>query len=578
MTSSRLLAAAGMASCVLLACTVGAERAGPPTFEAVCTPGARACQDHDAVVCAEDGSAFVLSETCDPASGTFCDGRSGRCADPCAAAEASLSNVGCEYWPVTTLNPQVATEIDFGVVVANGEPFDATVIVERGGEQVATAVVPALAVETITLPWVDAIKGTNPSSYASTVTRGGAYRLRSNVPVVVYQFNPLHYRVDQDCGNERRLELPTDDGECFSWSNDASLLLPTHALTGSYHVLGWPSIVNRAEVSGLVAYGGAPGFVTIVGVEDAPVEVTVELGAHILAGPTGEIPAAAPGETVTFTVDAGDTVQLVSQMPELCGEGSRSETMGSELWTYCILPDAYDLTGTEIRATGRVAVLAGHACAFVPIDKMSCDHLEEMVPPLEALSDHVLVAATQPFHEEPNVLRVMSAVADNRVRFDPPLHEDVVLGRGEQIEIEIREDVDIRGTGPLLAAQFMVGQAYDPAVARSFETGGDPAMSYAIPVEQYRDRYIFSTPDTYDESWVVVTAAAGADVRLDGAPVSGFRPVGSTEMQSARVAVVPGAHRIESASPFGIVVYGVGAYTSYAYPGGLDLRRITAPF
>jgi hypothetical protein len=201
-----------------------------------------------------------------------------------------------------------------------------------------------------------------------------------------------------------------------------------------------------------------------------------------------------------------------------------------------------------------------------------------MVPPLEALSDHVLVATTQPFHEEPNVLRVMSAVADNRVRFDPPIHDEVVLGRGEQIEIEIREDVDIRGTGPLLAAQFMVGQSYDPSVARSFETGGDPAMSYAIPVEQYRDRYMFSTPDTYDESWVVVTAAAGADVQLDGAPVSGFRPVGSTGMQSARVSVEPGAHRIVSASPFGIVVYGVGAYTSYAYPGGLDLRRITAPF
>ena len=32
--------------------------------------------------------------------------------------------------------------------------------------------------------------------------------------------------------------------------------------------------------------------------------------------------------------------------------------------------------------------------------------------------------------------------------------------------------------------------------------------------------------------------------------------------------------RMQSALPFGIVVYGYGAFTSYMYPGGLDLKKI----
>jgi hypothetical protein len=103
-------------------------------------------------------------------------------------------------------------------------------------------------------------------------------------------------------------------------------------------------------------------------------------------------------------------------------------------------------------------------------------------------------------------------------------------------------------------------------------------MSYVVPVDQYRDQYTFSAPDTYDESWVVVTRRPGSAITIDDAPVDGFRPVGTGEMETARVSVAAGAHRMEGDSPFGIVVYGVGAYASYAYPGGLDLRQITPPF
>ena len=34
-----------------------------------------------------------------------------------------------------------------------------------------------------------------------------------------------------------------------------------------------------------------------------------------------------------------------------------------------------------------------------------------------------------------------------------------------------------------------------------------------------------------------------------------------------------GVHNASSATPFGIEVYGYGSYTSYMYPGGLNLTR-----
>jgi hypothetical protein len=38
-----------------------------------------------------------------------------------------------------------------------------------------------------------------------------------------------------------------------------------------------------------------------------------------------------------------------------------------------------------------------------------------------------------------------------------------------------------------------------------------------------------------------------------------------------------GAHTLTSKKPVGLQVMGYGKYTSYAYPGGLDLRLIAPP-
>ena len=563
--------------------TSGTERApvGPPPE--MCTPHAWSCSGNQSRVCRDDGAGWEPVALCDLGAGELCEPRSGRCVNPCREAAEASSYMGCEYWPVTTQNSQVAPEIEFGIAVANTYGMDAHVTIERAGETIATRTVATGGVEVVPLPWVMELKGESVEAYSSRLVRGGAYRLRSDVPVVVYQFNPLHYRIEQDCENEVRLEEPLDDSQCFSWSNDASLLLPTHALSGSYSVLTWPTEVNRAAAPGFASsYGGSPAFFAVVGVEEEPTTVTIRFRGHVEASDDdgASVRAFAPGETGTFTLGQGDVLELMSELPAVCLDGSYTDHLPEYDLTYCKLPREYDLTGTEISATGRVAVLAGHNCAFVPIHRWSCDHLEEQLFPLESWGKDVVVSVTRPLREEPNVVRVVSSRDGNIVTFDPPaVHEPVTLARGELVEFETVSHVKITGTEALLVAQFMVGQSYAGlGTAPRDQPGGDPSMAYAIPTEQQRVDYTFLTPDTYDESVVNVTAASGSEVLLDGTPIGEWTEVATTGLAVARTNVPSGAHRIRSALPFGLVVYGFGSYTSYMYPGGLDLRRITAPF
>jgi len=76
---------------------------------------------------------------------------------------------------------------------------------------------------------------------------------------------------------------------------------------------------------------------------------------------------------------------------------------------------------------------------------------------------------------------------------------------------------------------------------------------------------------------VNVIAPQGALVTLDGAAVGGFLPIGGTGYNVARVLLSNagnGNHSVLSDASVGITVYGYGQYTSYWYPGGLNLTDL----
>lgn len=540
---------------------------------AVCNPNRSACDGNDVQRCRADGSGYDVVATCDPSAGQSCNSAVGACTNPCEDAAASNSYIGCEYWPVVTANG-VHAEFDFAIVVSNPQTSPATVTVTRGGSNVATRVVAPGAIESIPLPWVDALK---TSTNGSQLVTGGAYRVQSTLPVTVYQFSPLEYELPRDCPAS-----PNDtpgDSRCNSFTNDASLLLPTHVLTGNYLVTAFPTRQNRQSGLGSSQMASTPGFFTVAAAEAGTTTVEITFASHVLAGTTGPVTAFAPGSTGSFTLQQGDVLQIFSAAPSSCTVGGSDMLDVFTRMEYCRVGAEYDLTGTQIRASQRVSVLAGHQCAFIPYNRWACDHVEEQLFPEETWGTDAFVSITEPLRSEPNLIRIVSGRDGNMLTFDPPsAHPARTLNRGEVLEFEALNSFRVQGTEAIQVAQFLVGQDY-AGIGTSGDGGeGDPSMSLAIPSEQFRTSYAFLAPTTYARNWVNVTAPMGATVTLDGTPVAAFAPIGTTGYGVARVPVSGGAHQIEGSQPFGIVVYGVGSYTSYMYPGGLDLNEINIPF
>jgi len=480
-----------------------------------------------------DAGGGPCADYCDPVQGSYCDIDTGRCAGPCTAEALGRSYVGCEYYPTVTGN-EVNASFDFGVAVANTADQPAQVTVDWGGLTAPRRfeVAPG-EVHVEPLPWVPELKGC--MSYdtiecsgiqrpASALAARGAYRLRADRPVTVYQFNPIDYR----------------RGDLYSYTNDASLLLPVTAMTESYLAVTWPYSPENSQSPSLLAVTATRDDTTITILPTADTE------------PSATVARLHAGQPASYRLHQGDVL---------------------ELYTF-----AGDLSGTEILAEYPVQVLTGHFCTYVPTTMGYCDHLEESMFPLQTLAtEYVVAAPVVPALPAGKVryLRIVATQDDTRLTYDPPQAAAAYLARaGDVVEIaDSGATFAIRGDKEILVAQFMEGETVGGGT-------GDPAMALAVPTAQYRTHYLFHAPPSYETSYADVVAPAGAAVRLDGAVLGGFQPVGASGFALARVALgagVGGNHTLDADQPIGVSVYGYGQYTSYWYPGGLDLAEVYVP-
>jgi hypothetical protein len=509
----------------------------------VCVPGQGSCADGTATVCKYDGSGYQ-DYACDPAQGMVCEPDG--CKGACAWGTLGASYVGCDYWPTVTLNHGVWSGFEFAVVLSNLGETPANVIVTRGADEIEALVVAPGELATLRLPWVTELKGPDPNLMSQPQWVGdsrsvvaGAYRVRSDQPIAAYQFSPLDYEIvgSPDCPQ------PAGEG-CFSYSNDASLLLPSHVLGTTYHAMAWKNL------------GCRPGFVTVTAIHDGT-EVKLERTGQMMPG--GGFTDTGYGKA---TLDQGDVLQIVGMQ-----NGG----------PFCFAADAGDVSGTIVRATKPVQVIAGHGCANLPAaDVDACDHVEETMFPIETLGKHYIIGAPQaPEAQSPYTIRVAAIEEGTTIQFDPPIVGDLVLGPNDPpLEIPyVSGDVVVTASARILIAHYLHGTDAndDPSPT------GDPAQSLAVPTEQFRGEYTFLAPGNYQYNYVNVVAPAGAIVTLDGAavPADSFAPVGDGTYAVARVLLdASEVHRAESSEPFGITVYGYGDYTSYMYPGGLKLDAI----
>ncbi len=529
-----------------------------------CSPNALTCEGSEVWECSGDGSEQTFVEDCAP---DLCV--AGECLDSCDLAAQQMSYLGCAFLAVSTANI-VGAEFnnDFAVVIAAPESGpDATVTVSRDGSVVTTTTVTSGDTAAIELAMVSGLK----DAVSSSVTvSGGAYEITTDVPVAAYQYNPLHF----------------DIAGTPSFTNDASLLLPEHTLSGNYMVSTWPTWGYGSWQDFLGTPFGDwsawyPGFVAVAATVDGT-QVTFDSTTYTAGGIPG---AVTPGGSTTVTLNRGDVVQILSQVPGTTEDWSYCSSQG---WTateigcpasfptsceaYCSVDDG-DLTGSTITATESVAVFAGHTCTFMPYDEWACDHLEEMMFPVETWGTlAVMSAPIRPSGSgvAPTMYRVVAQADGTSLSFDPSVNGSVTLDAGEFVQFQTDQDFVVEGSSTFYVTQTMLGEN-----TLGEGQGGDPAMGSGIPWLQVRNEYDFLTPDTYQRNYVNVVAPTGTNIELDGSAVTGFSAIGGTGYEVARVEIDPGAHHIESTggTGFGITTYGYASYTSYLYPGGLNFTR-----
>jgi hypothetical protein len=497
-----------------------------------CIPNTGSCSGDTSTACLPDGSGYV-DEYCDPVMGSTCDPSSGLCAGACTDRAIGKSYIGCEYYATVT-SQLVNPSFQFAVAVSNTTQSAATVTIEGGAlaNPVMLTVNPG-AVATQFLPWVAVLKTCNteglqecgaPQQYGA-LAAGGGYRVRSTQPVTVYQFSPLNY----------------SGGGKFSYSNDASLLLPTNAWRDDYVVAAWQAWAS--------SIGAMPGILAVTASEDATA-VTITTRANTTGG--NGAPSFVASTPQTVTLNRGDVLQLMNQTG--------------------------DLTGSRVTATKPVQVIGGHHCTQVPIGTPACDHMEESIFPVATLADRYLVTPPQ-LGTSPRVqmIRFVATTANTTVTLDPAsVGGPFTLNNpGDFVELSLRNnDFEVTANHKLLVSQYMVSQNVSGG-----NGSGDPAMALAVPVAQYRTSYQFHAPTNYPTNFVNITAPTGAQVMLDNnlVPATAYTAIGNSGYSVARVALSNagnGSHTATSTMAFGISVYGYGSYTSYWYPGGLDLEAI----
>ncbi len=553
----------------------------------LCVPGSTTCDATSAKKCSDDGSAW-LNGICDAELGLSCDLSIGKCVGPCSTITLERSYIGCEYYPTVTSNSELYNGFDFAVAIASASKDPADVVIYQGANKIASATVPAGGVVAVNLPWVmdlkhDASQVQTKADFdnllTSALVKNGAYHLKSTRPVTVSQFNPLEFQIPSDgiCPDTMGV------GQCNSYTNDASMLLPANALGKSYYAV---SLASGGFWSPTLKLLSSPGFIAIVATEDNT-QVHVDATGKVRGG--SGVTAMNAGTGQDFVLNAGDVLQLLSQTPPNPTNTAACATQpnGAKL---CPAVAGYDLTGSHITASAPVQVIGGHDCANVPSTVAACDHVEESLFPVTTWGNSVLVAppqsvsgaATGNGKADVQLIRVISGTAGNQLTFDPavPTLGTPTLAAGGFIDLPLaNQGYHISGTGPILVAQFMAsGDKVDPADSGTPQSKGDPSLSLAVPSTQFRKDYVFLVPDSYTYDFVNIIAQTGAALTLDGAPTTAaFTPIGLSGYGVARIKLPGGNHSITGDTPFGVVVYGYAAYTSYMYPGGLNLSVSAAP-
>ncbi len=439
-------------------------------------------------------------------------------ASPCLSQPNS--NVGCEFYAVSLPNWIVdQTTFHFGVAMLNtsGSMVAATV---TGGGLVSPLMInlPSGTSVTSQLPWVPAIS----NSLSTVKVVGGAYHITLTGPASALQLNAIEPQISAS----------------FSYSNDASILLPVQSAGRSYR-----AVVAPTWGTGASSY---PGNIAVVATVAA---TTVQVVAPGTIQPGAGL--AASGGTVIL--GQGDVLLIASALD------AGNLAYGS------------DLSGTLITSNSPVLVWTSHAGTFVPANVGYADHMEESLPPISALSnDYFIVRPGVPSADTGSKINVKIVGTTNgtTLSFNPTIAgAPSSIDAGNSVTFEANTDFHLQSSNPVAVAMLMEG-------GQKFLSGnGDPSQSIPIPTSQSKTSMDFIAPTNLAPIFAQVVALTNATIMVDSNVASGWIPIGSSGYSTTRVSLCcTDAHHASGDQPFTLSVHAYPAgSTSYWYPGSLGI-------
>jgi hypothetical protein len=522
----------------------------------------------------------------------------------CATAAAAKSAVGCDFF---TIEPDAPHEGScFAAFISNGGSSDVALTLDFGGVPIKNfadfARIPSGSGPSLTYGPLGGSGNVLPAGKVAILFLAGSFD-PGVVPCpagISPAFTSTGDAALHGTGIGTAFHITTDNpvtaydiypyGGGTSAVTAASLLIPTSAWAKSY-------IAVDAYERGPETISGSRGksWIAIVGMEDETL-VTIRPTVNIVGA--ANLPAAAKDTATTYSVDRGKVLQFVQED---------------------------ELVGSPIESTKPVGLIGGHVCMNVPFNATgACDSAHQQIPPVNALGHEYVVARYRdryPGKPESPPVRIVGAVDGTILTYDPapPSGAPQILNGRQMVQFEASDAFTVRSQDcnhPFYVAAYMTGAtAYEPLPEGSdqwLDARGDPEFVNVVTPEQYAGEYVFFTDPTYPETELVVvrkkSASGFAEVKLEclGGNVTGWTDVGNGgTYQYTRVDLVTGnfekqgncdngQHRMSSAAPFGVTVWGWGSaatggscestpcpppysqWVSYAYPAGMSIAPINS--
>ncbi len=569
-----------------------------------CLPTQERCTDSVAEVCANDGSGWNITQDCG-AEGMSCF--KGQCIGGCGSGDIKQStNVGCDYWAVDLDNHYDAQNGPFAVIISNLSDTGSEISIYSKDSTGAQEI--EVTKKTVAPGQLEIFELPQRHPGGSSIS-WSAYRIKASAPIIAYQFNPL------------------DNVDVFS--NDASLLLPANTYGTEY------IIMSRGELQ-----GGGPEIPLFESCQVICGQIEGGYCQPDPGNPFGGEYCVVPYRgTMSVMAPNPDThVTIVSSASTLGGLGVAAMQPGQS-YEFTLQPfqvlniktdqDLADLTGTIVTSDKPIAVFGGHE-ASITNDRCCADHLEQQMFPVKTWGKTYAAAKSMKRSLESDYWRIVAAEDGTQVSFSPAVASSVSLNRGQWAEVVTDQDFVITSNKPIMVGQMLASsqEILTSAIGSScsnstqchpgyscemmganFEYGclppmcqipnssagcpaghncscfgfecycwpvGDPALILTAPVEQFRDEYVFLTPNQYVDDYVNIVAPKSAAVTLDNmaVPAGNFEDMPGTDFKVARIKVADGVHKVTANQDIGVIVYGYDKDVSYGYTAGLNLSDL----